>query len=86
MKAGVKAADASPSPEQIEAEFSSTVPGVALYWQDQFWGELGPDRDRLRVNTFAGHVWNLRKGDTLIHTWTIEQPISPGLMELKYEE
>jgi hypothetical protein len=35
----------------LEAEFSSQVPGVALYWQDTFWGDMGPDVAPHRVNT-----------------------------------
>lgn len=43
-----------------------------LYYQDQFWDKLGPDRGDVRVNTYNGHVWNLRVDGEVVKTWTIE--------------
>ena len=60
-------------PGQIFALFQSTVDGVSLYYEDTFWQELGPNLDS-QVNTYVGHVWNLRKtsNNKLLRQWVIK--------------
>jgi hypothetical protein len=37
-----------------------------LFYESSYWGNLGPDDDPLRVNTYEGHVWNVKvDGDTV---------------------
>jgi hypothetical protein len=55
----------------VQAEFSSKVPGVQLFWQDSLWGDMGPDSAPQKVNTYRGHVWNVRKGDDIVHTFKV---------------
>jgi hypothetical protein len=55
----------------VQAEFSSKVPGVQLFWQDSLWGDMGPDNAPQKVNTYRGHVWNVRKGDDIVHTFKV---------------
>jgi hypothetical protein len=37
-----------------------------LFYQDQFWGKLGPNDPPIRVNTYPGHQWNINiNGETV---------------------
>ena len=55
----------------ISASFESNdVMGAQLYWGEQFWDTLAPGRG-VKVNTFAGHVWNVRMGDDVVLSWTV---------------
>jgi len=57
--------------EQLQASFrnsgkDSRFDQAELYYQDGFWGKLGPNDPPLRVNTYETHVWNVRvNGETL---------------------
>ncbi|KAG5175115.1 hypothetical protein JKP88DRAFT_101011 [Tribonema minus] len=48
------------------------VPGAALYYENQFWKEWEPGHD-LRINSFTGHKWNARVGDTVIKSWALSE-------------
>lgn len=57
--------------KSISASFESgDVVGAQLYWGDQFWDTLTQGR-RVKVNTFAGHVWNVRLGDEVVISWVV---------------
>lgn len=58
--------------KSISASFeSSDVPGAQLYWGDQFWDTLAPGKG-VKVNTFPGHVWNVRLGDEVVLSWVVD--------------
>lgn len=71
---GVATDSAAFENDKVQAEFSSKVPGVQLYWQDSLWGDMGPDTVPQKVNTYRGHVWNVRKGDEIVHTFKVSGP------------
>jgi prophage tail gpP-like protein len=48
------------------------VIGARLYWEDQLWEELSPDR-AIKVNTFAGHKWNVKIDNEVVITWVIDE-------------
>jgi hypothetical protein len=43
-----------------------------LYFEDQFWDKLDTSRGDVRVNTYEGHVWNVRVDGKTVKTWVIE--------------
>jgi hypothetical protein len=45
--------------------------GAKLYWEDQMWEELLIGRP-LKVNTYAGHTWQVLLGDDVVASWKIE--------------
>lgn len=60
-----------PTITSISASFESNdIIGAQLYWEDQVWEELSPNRP-VKVNTFAGHKWNVRLDGDLLITWVI---------------
>jgi hypothetical protein len=57
--------------KSISASFeSSDVIGAQLYWGDQFWDTLTQGRG-VKVNTFPGHVWNVRMGEEVVVSWVV---------------
>jgi hypothetical protein len=42
-----------------------------LYYTDQFWSKFGPDDPVVSVNTYDGHVWNVKVDGKVVQTWTI---------------
>jgi hypothetical protein len=42
-----------------------------LYFENTFWAKMGPSDPPIAVDTFKGHVWNVRVDGKVIHTWTI---------------
>ena len=44
-----------------------------LFFEDQFWGKMGPDDTELAVNTYQGHVWNVKVDGKVVKTWTIKE-------------
>jgi hypothetical protein len=44
-----------------------------LYFQDQFWGELGFNDPPLGINTYEGHVWNVMVDGKVVKTWQISE-------------
>lgn len=62
-----------PSLIGVSASFESKdVIGAQLYWEDQLWEEMAPGRP-IKVNTYAGHKWNVRLNGDHILTWAIEK-------------
>jgi hypothetical protein len=64
--------------QQINAVFKNsgvepTLNNAELFFEEQFWGKLGPDDPDLGVNTFEGHVWNVRVDGKVVKTWTIKE-------------
>jgi hypothetical protein len=79
-KSGHNAITATDEPgvmKSISASFeSSDVIGAQLYWGDQFWDTLTQGRG-VKVNTFPGHVWNVRMGEEVVVSWVVgaDKPI-----------
>jgi hypothetical protein len=46
---------------------------ATLYFEDQFWGELGFNDPPLGVNTYEGHVWNVMVDGKVVKTWQISE-------------
>jgi hypothetical protein len=73
-KSGHNAVTATDEPgvmKSISASFeSSDVIGAQLYWGDQFWDTLTQGRG-VKVNTFPGHVWNVRMGEEVVVSWVV---------------
>lgn len=44
--------------------------GVQLYWEDQLWQELNMGVPA-KVNTFAGHRWNVMRDQEILASWVI---------------
>ena len=44
-----------------------------LFYEDMFWGKLGKGDPVLSVNTFEGHVWNVKVGGKTVKTWTMKE-------------
>ncbi len=71
-KAGLAEVDASSSLFSVSASFESKdVVAAKLYWEDMVWEELLPHRP-IKVNTFAGHKWNVKIENELVATWVIQ--------------
>ena len=66
----------------MEAEFTSAVPGVGLYWEDQLWGDMGPGLPPHRINTYKGHVWHVKKDGEVVHTFTVSGAGGPPYDEV----
>lgn len=72
-------AGASPSADKfktITATFQNAgqdeaLNEASLYFEDQFWGDLGKGSPALSVNTYQGHVWNVKVDGATVKTWTI---------------
>jgi len=43
---------------------------AGLFYEDQFWGKFGKG-DTLSVNTFEGHVWNVKVDGKIVKTWVV---------------
>eukprot|EP00536_Pseudo-nitzschia_multiseries_P008739 jgi/Psemu1/257491/estExt_Genewise1Plus.C_2280034 len=44
-----------------------------LFYEDTFWGKFGKDDPDLSVNTYDGHVWNVKVDGKTVKTWVIRQ-------------
>lgn len=71
---------AEPSMEfnQIKASFKNLgtdekMKNAKLYFQEQFWCDLGFDSEPMGVNTYEGHVWNLLVDGYIVKTWRISE-------------
>ena len=67
---------------KISAEFKNsgqdpTFANADLFYQDRFWGSLKPGDPELGVNTFEGHVWNLKVNKKVVKTWVISEEDGP---------
>lgn len=43
-----------------------------LFYEDTFWGKLGSGDPALNVNTYEGHVWNVKVDGKVVKTWVIK--------------
>jgi len=65
------------NPIQIVATFrndgkNSKFAVSDLYYMDTYWGPLSHNNPPLRVNTYEGHVWNIKaKNGTVLKRWII---------------
>jgi hypothetical protein len=61
----------SPPQVSISASFESKdVTGAQLFWENSYWDELAPGRT-IKVNTFAGHQWNVKLDGEVVVSWAI---------------
>jgi hypothetical protein len=74
----------SPSVEftKINASFRNSGMDPAmnkaqLFYENSYWGLLGPDDPPLRVNTYQGHVWNVKVDDETVKTIVIDEKDGP---------
>jgi hypothetical protein len=44
-----------------------------LFYEDKFWGDLGPNDPKIGVNTFEGHTWNVKVGDEVVKSFQIKE-------------
>jgi hypothetical protein len=42
-----------------------------LFFENSFWGKMGSSDPPFAVDTYKGHVWNVRVDGKVVHTWTI---------------
>jgi prolyl 4-hydroxylase len=57
----------------VKASFESLdVEGAKLYWENKFWSDLTPN-NKISVNTFIGHIWNVKLKEEIIATYVIEK-------------
>ncbi len=43
-----------------------------LFFEDKYWGKLGADDPYLFVNTYRGHVWNVKVDGKVVKSWIIK--------------
>mmetsp|Transcript_51402 Transcript_51402/g.59473 ORF Transcript_51402/g.59473 Transcript_51402/m.59473 type:complete len:647 (+) Transcript_51402:31-1971(+) len=55
----------------------STFDNADLFYQDQFWGSLKPGDPARGVNTFDGHIWNVKIEGKVVKTWVITDEDGP---------
>eukprot|EP00618_Florenciella_parvula_P039963 CAMPEP_0119493010 /NCGR_PEP_ID=MMETSP1344-20130328/17388_1 /TAXON_ID=236787 /ORGANISM="Florenciella parvula, Strain CCMP2471" /LENGTH=142 /DNA_ID=CAMNT_0007528399 /DNA_START=63 /DNA_END=488 /DNA_ORIENTATION=- len=62
-----------PKPQQPQAVFRNDgVDGnVEIYYEETKWDDFGIGKT-INVNTFSGHVWNVRVNDKVVTTWVID--------------
>ena len=63
---------------KINAVFKNTGRDPAmdmaeLYYEDMFWGKFGKDDPKLSVNTYEGHVWNVKLSGKTVKTWVMKE-------------
>lgn len=46
---------------------------AALFYEEQFWGNLGAGDPPLAVNTYEGHTWNIKVGDEVVQSIIISE-------------
>jgi hypothetical protein len=46
---------------------------ATLYYEEQYWGNLGFGDPPLAVNTYEGHTWNIKVGDEVVETMIISE-------------
>lgn len=44
-----------------------------LLYMDTFWGKLGKNDPDVSVNTYQGHVWNVKVDGKIVKTWEIHE-------------
>jgi hypothetical protein len=75
-----KASDASAAGDAVWKKISATFVNegadpqfekAELFFENTFWQKMGPSDPPVLVDTFKGHVWNVRVDGKVIHSWTI---------------
>lgn len=75
---------------RVEAEFTSSVGGVALYWEETRWGEMGPGLPVVKAITYQNHKWNVRRegggeGEEVLVVWEIKtEEAVEGVVKFNY--
>lgn len=46
---------------------------ATLYYEEQYWGNLGTGDPPLFVNTYEGHTWNIKVRDEVVETIIISE-------------
>mmetsp|Transcript_34353 Transcript_34353/g.83381 ORF Transcript_34353/g.83381 Transcript_34353/m.83381 type:complete len:621 (-) Transcript_34353:53-1915(-) len=64
--------------QRIKASFVNSgqdeqMKNAKLHFEDQFWGDLGPNDPALSVNTYEGHKWNVFVEGKIVKTWDISE-------------
>jgi hypothetical protein len=64
--------------KEISGTFKNTgkdesMNNAELFFEDQFWGKLGPKDAALGVNTYRGHVWHVKVDGKIVKSWTINE-------------
>lgn len=71
-RVGYSKSEQNDHPKPISASFESKdIQNVELYWEDTYWDSLVPGRS-LKVNTFSGHQWSIRRHNKILKTWIID--------------
>ncbi|KAG7337243.1 2(OG)-Fe(II) oxygenase superfamily protein [Nitzschia inconspicua] len=73
-----EAASPSVSFLKINAQFvnsgkDESMSNAVLYYEDQFWGNLGSNDPPMAVNTYEGHIWNIKVGDEVKKTIVVNE-------------
>merc|ERR1712176_669777 len=63
---------------KISATFKNTgsdpsMDKAELFYEDMFWGKFGKGDPKLSVNTYEGHVWNVKINGKTVKTWVIRE-------------
>ena len=69
--------------EQVGGTFKNSgsdtnMDSAELYFEDKFWGKMGPNDPPLRVNTYRGHTWNVKVDGKTVTSWTIKEEDGPN--------
>jgi hypothetical protein len=62
----------------INASFKNTgkddgMKNAKLYYENDFWRNLGHDDPPMSVNTYEGHIWNVKVDEKIVKTWRISE-------------
>jgi hypothetical protein len=68
--------------KQINAVFTNTgedrqMDHAELYFQDKFWAAIGKEGSPVSVNTYSGHVWNIRANGKVVKSFKITEKDGP---------
>jgi 2OG-Fe(II) oxygenase superfamily len=69
----------SPTPfKKIHGTFKNSgkdknMDSAELFFEDQFWGKMGPKDTSLTVNTYQGHTWNVKVDGKIVKSWTVTE-------------
>lgn len=55
----------------------SRMDKAELFYEDTFWAKFGKDDPSLSVNTYEGHVWNVKVDGKIVKTWIIKAKDGP---------
>lgn len=62
--------------KQIVATFKNTgqdpaMANAELFFEEKFWGKFGHNDPSLQVNTYQGHLWNVKVNGEVVKSWSI---------------